>query len=104
MISVDNIDGLCQVRIAGEMTVYSAPDARLALQQCLAQCTALEIDLSGVSEVDSTSVQLLIQAKREGGRLGKPVSFVAHSPAVQEIIDLYRLGAEFGDPILISSP
>jgi anti-anti-sigma factor len=84
------------------MTIYGAAECRDSLRQCLLAGAELEIDLSGVTEVDSAGVQLLIQAKREGARLGKPVRLVSHSPAIQEIIDLYRLASEFGDLMIIS--
>ena len=102
MITADKVDGICRAQVKGEMTIYTAAECRDLLLQCLQSCREAEIDLSGVSDIDSAGVQLLIQAKREGARHGKPVRLVAHSAAVQEIIDLFQLASEFGDPMLIS--
>lgn len=103
MITANTTDGICRARIEGDMTIYTAAECRSLLQQCLQSCREAEFDLSGVADIDSAGVQLLIQAKREGGAHGKPVRLVAHSPAVQEIIDLFQLAGDFGDPMIISN-
>lgn len=99
----DCVDGVCRARAGAEMTIYTAIALREQLRQCLHTGLPLELDLSEVSEADSTGIQLLIQAKREGARLGVAVRFVAHSPVIQEMIDLYHLGAQFGDPMVMPS-
>lgn len=103
MITADIVDGVCHARIEGDMTIYSAAACRQLLQECLDGCREAEFDLSGVVEIDSAGVQLLIAAKREGAARGKPVRLVAHSAAVQEIIDLFHLAGQFGDPMVMSS-
>lgn len=102
MITSTTIDGLCHVRIRGDMTIYNAAECRALLLQCLQSCREAELDLSEVNDIDSAGIQLLIQAKREGAAFGKPVRLVAHSPVVQEIIDLFQLAGDFGDPIVIA--
>lgn len=102
MIAASIMDGVCHAQVNGEMTIYTAAECRKQLLQCLQSCREAEIDLSGVSDIDSAGVQLLIQAKREGAAHGKAVRLVAHSPAVQEIIDLFRLAGDFGDPMVIA--
>lgn len=103
MITSETRDGTCYARVDGEMTIYTAAQCRDELAACLHGNKPLEINLSGVSEIDSAGVQILILAKREGARRGVPVRLVSHSPAVQEIIDLYRLAPAFGD-LMIMSP
>jgi anti-anti-sigma factor len=102
VISTTTKNGICHAQVNGEMTIYTASECRDLLQQCLQSCKEAEINLSGVTEIDSAGVQLLIQAKREGARLGKSVKLVSHSPSVMEIIDLFRLAPEFGDLMIIS--
>lgn len=102
MISFDLIDGICHARIEGEMTIYNAAACRQQLLACLEDCRGAEIDLAGVSDIDSSGVQLLILAKRAGAARAAPVRLVAHSPAVQEIIDLFQLAGVFGDPMVMA--
>ena len=98
MINAQTLDGVCLARIDGDMTIYTALACRDLLLQHLQSCSALDIDLSGVTEVDSAGVQLLIQARRHGAELGKPVRLLQPSPALQDMIALYRLGAHFDVP------
>lgn len=62
-----------------------------------------DVDLSGVTEIDSAGLQLMLMAKREAAILGKEVRFVRHSDPVLELIDLCALAGQFGDPLLIRS-
>ena len=61
----------------------------------------IELDLSGVEHMDSAGCQLLIFAKREAGAAGKTLAIVAHSRAVQSLIEFYNLAAWFGDPLVV---
>ena len=81
-----------QVALAGAMTIYQAvPGKALLLEALEAAPVDLEIDLSGVLEMDSAGLQLLALVKREAASQGKAVRLTAHSPAVAEVFDCYRL-------------
>ncbi len=87
----------------GAMTIYEAIEHKQALLGALAECEDLEIDLSGVSEMDTAGIQLLVLAKREAARHDKRLRLTAHSAASLDAIDMYDLGGYFGDPVVISS-
>jgi anti-sigma B factor antagonist len=99
------VDKRAQQRIAmqGAMTIYEAAEDKRRLLAALARGAELEIDLSGVSEMDTAGIQLLLLAKREAAKQAKLVRLTAHSAASLEAIDLYDLGGYFGDPVVISS-
>jgi len=61
----------------------------------------MEVSLAGVSEMDTAGFQLLVLAKREAARLGRPMRLVEHSPATLEVMDLLNMAAYFGDPVVI---
>jgi len=84
-----------------DMTIYNAMTLKTRLIEALAGTDRLELDLSGVAEIDSSGLQLLIMIKREATRLGKQTPIVAHSEAVSEVVDFLNLAAEFGDPLLV---
>lgn len=90
-----------RVRAAGDMTIYAAADLKPALLETLTQGDDIEIDLSAVSELDTSGVQLLMLLKREAGAAGKPLTLTRHSPAVLEVFELLGLGGWFGDPQLL---
>lgn len=85
-----------------DMTIYHALDLKQRLMAALEANNDLELDLAQVSEIDTAGLQLLILGKREAARLNKTMTIVAHSPAVQQIIDFCQLTAFFGDPVVIT--
>jgi anti-anti-sigma factor len=91
-----------KVAISGAMTIYGAAAARDTLLDALDGAAELEVDLSGVAEMDTAGVQLLALLKREAASSGKRVALTGHSPAVREVLDCYRLAAYFGDAVAIS--
>ena len=93
------IDGQV-LRIDGELTIYRAQELKQAL---LADPAPVEIDLSGVTEIDTAGLQLLILAKKTALAKQRTLRLVAHSPAVIEVIELLNLAAYFGDPLVIAS-
>lgn len=95
-------DGVCRVFPAGEMTIYHAAEMKAPLLSGLGRCREVEINLSEVVELDTAGFQLLVLAKREAVRAGKPLRLVAHSPATLEVLDMYNMASYFGDPVVIS--
>ena len=96
-------NGLCKVRIDGEMTIYQAVEMKPKLMKQLERANQLEIDLSGVSEFDSAGLQLLILLKREATQHGKVLRLLAHSLAVLEVFSLTRADTLFGDLMVLPS-
>jgi anti-anti-sigma factor len=87
--------------LADDLTIYNAAAQKTTLLDTLSNAAGLDLDLSRVGEIDSAGLQLLILAKREANRQGKPLHLIAHSAAVLEVIDFLNLGAFFGDPLHI---
>jgi anti-sigma B factor antagonist len=91
----------CHFTIEGEMTIYNALELKDQLLAPLDQCAHMEIDLAGVSEIDSAGLQLLVMAKNEARARGKTLRISGHSPAVLDVLDICNLEGFFGDPVLI---
>jgi len=102
-IDAQQENGICRLQMEGELTIYHSLEIRDGLMEHLAANAEIELDLSGVTEMDTAGFQLLLAAKREGTRLGKAVRFVSHSQAALDVIDLYDMAAQFGDPLLLSA-
>ena len=100
-INVRQEDGICRLQMEGELTIYHGQEIKDELIAHLAANAEVELNLGGISELDTAGFQLLLAAKQEGTRLGKTVRFVSHSQAALEVIDLYNMAAQFGDPMLI---
>jgi anti-sigma B factor antagonist len=90
--------------IEGEMSIYRAEELKSLLLQSLIQYLEIEIDLSAVSEIDSSGLQIMVAAKKMASNESKTMRFVNHSPAVLDMLDRSNLGGYFGDPVVITSP
>jgi anti-anti-sigma factor len=92
-----------QFSIEGEMTIYRAMELKDELLPAFTTAQDIEIDLSGVTEIDASGLQLMLAAKLESIARNVRLSFTAHSTAVQEALELSELGGFFGDPVVITS-
>ena len=100
-ISIEASNGVCHARVTGEMTIYQAMEMKGELLPCLDHSGEVEIDLSGVSEMDTAGFQLLLLVKREAVNAGKSLRLVAHSHATLEVLDLLNMASYFGDPVMM---
>lgn len=89
------------VEIKGEMSIFTALTVRQQLLDALEQPGDIEVDLSSVSEMDSAGIQLLIAAKREAALHARTLRFTGHSRAVFDLLELYDVAGQLGDPVLI---
>ncbi len=90
-------------KLSGELNIYNAAKLKDELMAVLERCTSLSVDMSEVSELDTSCFQLLVQAKKECAKAGKDMRITAHSPAVLEVLDLYGMESYFGDPIILTT-
>lgn len=89
------------VPLEGPLTIYTAAEHKALLLQSLQPGAEVELDLTGVDELDCAGLQLLVLAKQEASRMGCRLQLANHSPAVIDAFELSGLGSFFGDPILI---
>lgn len=80
------------IRIRGEMTIYSATAVSDGLFAAIEGEPLVSIDLSGVSEVDTTGVQILLMAQRSCASRDVSFATVNSSDAMREALGLLRLG------------
>ncbi|WP_295999828.1 STAS domain-containing protein [Rugamonas sp.] len=94
-------DAVARFVIDGEMTIYRAADLKTEVLEAVRKNAVLELDLSGISELDSAGLQVLMVAKQAATAAGHRLHLVAHSAAVIEIFEMLDMGAFFGDALLI---
>jgi anti-anti-sigma factor len=95
--------GSIQLAIRGEMTIYSALEQKQQLAEHFKSPQQIQIDLAGVTEIDSAGLQLLMFYKQKATQRGGKLTLVQHSEAVVEVLELLDLSTYFGDPIVISA-
>jgi len=77
--------------IEGELTIRRVQEMKDVILARLAQSQALEVDLAGVTEIDTAGAQLLLMARRAAQASQKELRLVAHSPAVASLFELLRI-------------
>ena len=92
---------VAKVSINDELTIYSATAHKESLLKYLSDCDEMEVDLSGVGEMDSAGLQLLLMLKQEAEHEKKALRLNNHSEPVLEILELVNLVSYFGDPVVI---
>ena len=92
-----------RVEIRGEFNIFTATVLRQQLLDALEQPgeAEVEVDLSGVNEIDSAGIQLMIAAKREAAARERCLRFVGHSREVFDVLELCDVTGQLGDPVLI---
>ena len=84
------------LRIEGELTIFRAAEL---MPLMLADPLPFEIDLSGVTDIDTAGVQLLMLAKNTARAQQRELRLVAHSAAVSEVFALLNLAACLGETL-----
>ena len=79
-------EGQPSLRLIGVLTIYTAAQARTELPARMVEHGATVLDLSGIEELDTAGVQLLLWLKRGLVRRGEGLVLIGHSPAVVEAV------------------
>lgn len=87
--------------LSGGLTIYHACEARARLLAEMAAGPPLELDLSGIEELDTAGAQVLLWAKREAAGEGWALPFLRHSRAVLDVLELMNLAGILGDTLLL---
>ena len=101
-LHIERTSAGCRLHVEGEMTVSTAAALRDELLAALPPGgdAEVEVELSGVNEIDTAGLQLMLQLKR---KCGTRLRLVNHSPAVLQVLDISNAAAQFGDPVVIRS-
>lgn len=87
-------------RLQGSMTIQNSTTITRELLEAVKAHDELSIDLSEVSRIDCTGVQLLLSTKLCANKILK---LIHHSECVSDAIELINLGQHLNDPMLIPS-
>lgn len=75
----------------GELTIYEANAASENLCRAFGTGELRNVDLAGVTELDTAGLQILLLARRLRTPGNQPVALVNHSDAVREVFGLAGL-------------
>ena len=102
MIGMETEGELCRARVHGEMTIYSAAQLRRELAAAMDEPRDLELDLEGVTDIDSAGIQLLMLLKRERDAHDRKLALSNHSSTVLDVFELMGLIGYFNDPVVLT--
>lgn len=81
--------------VAGEIDIASADEFRDQLLACLERYDSLEVDLGGLTFIDSSGLAGLVRLRTEAEILGKDVALVNVSSSTARILELTGLQGLF---------
>lgn len=90
------------LRLEGEMTIYTAVTNLERIRSHRPGPQEFILDLSGVSELDSAGVQLVLFAKQQAELQGLKFRLPNCSPAVDEVFSLLQLHPLLGTQIPVT--
>ena len=101
-ISSDLVDGLALVTVAGDVDLASADRLSDELETALQKSQTLVVDVGGVTFIDSTGLNVLVQAPRaarEGGgdfRLRRPSRMLLRLLEITRLETLFAIDEDGG--------
>ncbi len=89
------------LEVPGDMTIYEAAEMKEIFEKTLSKNDDINVNLSNVSEIDSSGLQLMVSLRETALKSKKTVAYVAHSQAVIDLLDLFDMTSHFGDPVVM---
>ena len=89
-------DGLMNVQIGGELTIYSANGLFNEHVKNTSWADKVQIDLSNVQEIDTSGIQILLMIRKQVLSKEGELCFSKLSEPVQKYLDLFQLNEPFG--------
>ncbi len=90
-------DGVCEAVVEGELTIYHVNEFKKGLEKAIKKSSTVNLNLGGVSEIDTAGFQLLMQAQTACLEDDKEFHLVSVSRAVAEVMDIFGLEMHFGE-------
>jgi anti-anti-sigma factor len=88
---VSTSTGIATFAVTGELTIQTAAEHKTALLAALSSGGRLDVDLSGVTELDTAGLQVLLLLRREALEAGSAVRLLSPSAAVADVLRLARI-------------
>lgn len=89
-----------QLRLVGEMTIFQADELFLLLKPLVSDGKDILVDVGGVSEIDSSAIQILVVVRDAVKANGKELALINHSDAVLDLMTVTGMNGCFNDPVV----
>ena len=91
----ERLDGGCVLWVQGELDLATVDAFRDRALACLERADSLDLDLQGVSFIDSSGLAVLVLLRNRAALSGKAVSLVNVSPATRRLLEITGLQGSF---------
>jgi anti-anti-sigma factor len=93
-------DGVARLTVEGELDMASSPVLERAVEGALESARSVELELAGVTFMDSTGLRTLLAIRRRLEEAGCELRLVAVPPPVLRVLDVTRTLSLFRlDPV-----
>ncbi len=89
MVSINKNGQRSNITIEGEMTIFNAQQIASSID--ISDASVIELDLSQVSEFDTSGLQILIALKKECDLRGIELALKAMGEPVRGLLELFRI-------------
>jgi anti-anti-sigma factor len=84
-------DGLCVIRVAGDIDLAAIDAFVEAVRSSLGRCEACKLDLGGVSFIDSSGLGTLVRLRKEADAQGTPLRLINVTETTARLLQLTGL-------------
>jgi anti-anti-sigma factor len=84
-------DGVCVVSVVGELDLATVEQFLALTQRAVTACSAIEVDLGGLSFIDSSGLSALLQLRNETTGRALPLSLSNVGPSTHRLFRLTGL-------------
>lgn len=90
-------DGVCEAAVEGELTIYQVNEFKKELEKVIKKASNINLNLANVSELDTSCLQILMQAQNACLENKKELKLSAISPPIREVMEIFGLERHFGN-------
>ncbi len=87
----DKRSGRCFLQLEGDMTIYNATEFGENLLEYVEDFKEFKLDMSGVNEIDTAGIQLLLQLKNKAQEEERTIQLDACNETLCDLFELYQL-------------
>lgn len=89
MVKIEKIGDKKVISIEGEMTIFNATTIASSID--ISDCQELDIDLSNVTDFDTSGLQILVAIRKEAVNKNIKTRFLNLSEPIENLLNIFRL-------------
>ena len=91
LTSIDTAGGDVVVTVRGEVDLVSSPELRRVLDEALTSSPRVQVDLAGLTFIDSSGLSALVEAHRKAREAGGALVLLNPTSMLRRLLDITKL-------------